>query len=136
MESIKIMVTGKSLNPKFIVSMLIGIIIAQNIFSQIRDHQGKINLETISLFSRFHTLSIHVRDTVTHDSVFHFFVDKLNLPVYYFPVKAGTRKYAGVYAGNLVLEPCGPYTEFEYASDSSPGRRYLYLYKRSRIMWR
>jgi hypothetical protein len=69
-----------------------------------------------SLLLELHTLSIHVRDTITHDSVFHFLVDKLKLPVYYYPIRYGMRKYAGVYAGNLVLEPCGPYSNFSYAS--------------------
>lgn len=68
------------------------------------------------LLTDLHTLSIHVRDTITHDSIFHFLVDKLKLPVYYNPVTYGKQKYAGVYAGNLVLEPCGPYSDFFYAS--------------------
>jgi hypothetical protein len=112
------MKTVKSLKLKFIFLIIIGIIIAQYSFSQSRHSQGYITPESVPLFSRFHTLSIHVRDTVTHDSIFHFLVDKLKLPVYYFPIKAGARKYAGVYAGNLILEPCGPYTNFKYASDS------------------
>jgi hypothetical protein len=69
------------------------------------------------VFSVLHTLSIHVRDTITHDSVFLFLTDKLKLPVYYSPIIYGKRKYAGVYAGNLVLEPCGPYSNFKYASN-------------------
>ena len=47
----------------------------------------------------------------------HFLVYKLKLPVYYYPVKYGKRKWGGVYAGNLVLEPCGPYSDFLYASN-------------------
>jgi hypothetical protein len=74
--------------------------------------------KTMPLISGLHTLSIHVRDTITHDSVFHFLVDKLKLPVYYFPVTYGKRKYVGVFAGNLVLEPCGPYTDYFYGSNN------------------
>lgn len=73
---------------------------------------------TVPLFSGLHTLSVHVRDTVTHDSVFKFLVEKLKLPVYYYPVTYGKRKYVGVYAGNLVLEPCGPYSDYKYGSDN------------------
>lgn len=69
------------------------------------------------VISKLMTLSIHVRDSITHDSVFHFLVDKLKLPVYYYPVGFGKRKYAGAYAGNLILEPCGPYSNFAYASN-------------------
>lgn len=68
------------------------------------------------IISGLHTLSIHVLDTITHDSVFHFLADKLKLPVYYYPLAFGDRKYAGIYAGNLVLEPCGPYSDFVYAT--------------------
>lgn len=69
------------------------------------------------IFSNLHTLSIHIKDLDVHDSVFHFLRDKLQLPVYYNPVSLGMRKYAGIFAGNLVLEPCGPYTHFSYATD-------------------
>lgn len=69
-----------------------------------------------TIFSGLHTLSIHIQDPVNHDSVFHFLTDKLQLPVYYHPLAFGERKYAGVFAGNLVLEPCGPYTQFNYAT--------------------
>ena len=70
------------------------------------------------VISGLHTLSIHVLDTMTHDSVYRFLKDKLSLPVYYTPERYGQRKYAGLYAGNMVLEPCGPYPEIEYATDS------------------
>ena len=80
--------------------------------------QDPVIPKTIPLVSGLHTLSIHVRDTITHDSVFHFLVDRLKLPVYYFPVSYGKRKYAGVYAGNLVLEPCGPYTGYLYSPNN------------------
>jgi len=70
-----------------------------------------------TIFSRLHTLSIHIKDPAIHDSVFHFLKDKLQLPVYYNPENLGKRKYAGIFAGNLVLEPCGPYTQFNYVTD-------------------
>jgi len=69
------------------------------------------------ILSNLHTLSIHIKDPVIHDSVFHFLKDKLKLPVYYNPIALGERRYAGIFAGNLVLEPCGPYTQFSYATD-------------------
>jgi hypothetical protein len=33
-------------------------------------------------------------------------------------VTFGKRKYAGVFAGNIVLEPCGPYSDYKYASNT------------------
>jgi hypothetical protein len=68
------------------------------------------------VISRIAVLSIHVRDTMVHDSVFHFLTDKLGLSVEYYPVIWAGRKYAGVYAGNMYLEPCGPFSNFSYAS--------------------
>lgn len=63
-----------------------------------------------------HTLSIHVKDTITHDSVYQFLLHKLLLPTYYTPVTISGRRYVGVYAGNMVLEPCGPYGNIKYAT--------------------
>lgn len=67
--------------------------------------------------SGLHTLSIHVKDTLSQDSVTRFLRETLGLPVYYTPVTIGKRRYSGLYAGNLVLEPCGPYPNIKYASD-------------------
>ncbi len=78
---------------------------------------GQIKTDS-SLISRVSVLSIHVRDTLVHDSVYHFLNEKLGLSVEYYPVKWSDRKYAGLYAGNMFLEPCGPYTNFRYASDN------------------
>ena len=69
------------------------------------------------IVSGIHTLSIHVRDTISHDSVYQFLVHKLALPIYYTPEVYGFRRYAGIYAGNMVLEPCGPYPDIDYATD-------------------
>ncbi|HET6557591.1 MAG TPA: hypothetical protein VFG54_09780 [Prolixibacteraceae bacterium] len=77
--------------------------------------ETKIHSER-SLFSSLHTLSIHIKDPAVHDSVFLFLKEQLQLPVYYHPLTLGERKYAGIYAGNLVLEPCGPYSNFQYAT--------------------
>ena len=78
---------------------------------------GQIKTDS-SLISRVSVLSIHVRDTLVHDSVYHFLNEKLGLAVEYYPVKWSDRKYAGLYAGNMFLEPCGPYTNFRYASEN------------------
>jgi len=60
---------------------------------------------------------MHTRDTNTVVSIYRFLKDRLKLPVYYTPVTIGARKYAGIYAGNMVLEPCGPYDNRHYATD-------------------
>ncbi len=94
------------------------ILLSQTNFTQTESLRYHAVSRSNPLFSGLNTLSIHVRDTITHDSVFHFLVDKLKLPVYYYPAKSWNRKYAGVYAGNLILEPCGPYSNFSYATNS------------------
>ncbi len=98
---------------------LIGIlIICQFSFAQIENSKDPINLETTPIISGVHTLSVHVRDTISHDSVYQFFLHKLKLPIYYTPVKYGQTRYVGIYSGNMVLEPCGPYQNTVYATDS------------------
>jgi hypothetical protein len=77
----------------------------------------KIDGIVLPVISRVSVLSIHVRDTLVHDSIFHFLTDKLGLSVEYYPVRWNERKYAGVYAGNMFLEPCGPYSNFKYATN-------------------
>jgi hypothetical protein len=59
-------------------------------------------------------LTIHVSDTNIHDGVFRFLTEVLKLPVDYYPEMAGGRRYAAVYAGNMFIEPCGPYENWRY----------------------
>jgi hypothetical protein len=66
------------------------------------------------IVSEVAVLTIHVSDTNTHDAVFHFLTDVLKLPVDYYPVMLGQRRYAAVYAGNMFIEPCGPYSNMRY----------------------
>ena len=73
---------------------------------------------SLSIISRISVLSIHVCDTIVHDSVFHYLTEQIGLPVEYYPLRLGDRKYAGVYTGNMFLEPCGPYVNFRYADDN------------------
>lgn len=96
---------------------LIVIIIFQDSFAQVETFKDPIGLESTPLVSGIHTLSIHVRDTISQDSIYQFFVNKLMLPIYYTPVIYGQKRYAGIYAGNMVIEPCGPYKNIDYATD-------------------
>lgn len=104
---------------KIHILTLLGIInICQFSFAQIETFKDPKSLENVPLVSGVHTLSVHVRDTISHDSVYNFFSDKLLLPVYYTPVMYGPTKYVGIYAGNMVIEPCGPYPNINYATDN------------------
>jgi hypothetical protein len=93
-------------------------IVCQTCIAQ-KPPEGEVsNHELAHQITGLHTLTIHVRDTVTHDSVYQFLVDKLSCPVYYYPVTYGQTRYVGVYAGNMVLEPCGPYPNNKYATQN------------------
>jgi hypothetical protein len=99
----------------FNVLLTVGLIIGwQNTNSQV----AKESKEAFSppILSKIALLSIHVSSIAIHDSVFHFLTDKLGLSVKYYPEMMAERRYAAVYAGNLYLEPCGPFTNFTYAS--------------------
>jgi hypothetical protein len=72
---------------------------------------GETNTPLVSAVA---ILTIHVSDTNVHEKVFRFLTDVLKLPVDYDPVRAGQRRYAAVYAGNLFIEPCGPYSNIPY----------------------
>ena len=67
-----------------------------------------------SMISAVAVLTIHVSDTNVHQSVFQFLTDVLKLPVEYGPEQLGQRRYAAVYAGNMFIEPCGPFSNMEY----------------------
>ncbi len=94
------------------------LIICSSLAGQIDQIQSSPTVISAPLIKGLHTLSIHVRDTITHDSVFKFLINQLMLPVYYHPVKYRQTRYVGVYAGNMVLEPCGPYSYINYAMDN------------------
>lgn len=97
--------------------VLIGLIgICQSHSAQISTNNNPANPAAPEV-SGIHTLSIHVKDTISHDSVYQFLLHKLLLPTYYTPVMIAGRRYVGVYAGNMVLEPCGPYGNINYATD-------------------
>jgi hypothetical protein len=66
------------------------------------------------ILSSVSVLTIHVSDTNTHEKVFRLLVDVLRLPIDYGPEIHGGRRYAAVYAGNLFIEPCGPFVGNRY----------------------
>lgn len=102
----------------YYLTLSVIIIICQCSFAQIKTLKDSLNLESKPIITGVHTLSIHVKDTISQDSVYQFFLHKLMLPIYYTPLKYGQTKYAGIYAGNMVLEPCGPYHNIDYATDN------------------
>jgi hypothetical protein len=68
------------------------------------------------VITKLHTVSIHVKDHQVHEGVYRFLREDLQLPQVYELVTQGGRRYVGLWAGNLVLEPCGPYANITYAT--------------------
>ena len=73
------------------------------------------------VITKLHTISIHVKDHQIHEDVYCFLREDLQLPLVYEPVIHGERRYVGLWAGNLVLEPCGPYGNIAYATPNFQG---------------
>jgi len=74
------------------------------------------------VFSRIHTVSIHVKDCCTFNDVFDFLNDEMMLPKnwgqkWIHETKA-KRMYASFWAGNVCIEPCGPYDTDDFESDA------------------
>ncbi len=65
------------------------------------------------IVSDLHTISIHVDSPETFNSLLSFFEKELKWPLIYgkpwTPAQTRRRSYAGIWVGNVVLEPCGPY---------------------------
>jgi hypothetical protein len=63
--------------------------------------------------SSLHTVSVHIDSPETYNALYRFFEKDLQWPVIYGKPwtsdRQGRRSYAGIWAGNVVLEICGPY---------------------------
>lgn len=74
------------------------------------------------VFSRIHTVSIHVRDLETFNEAFHLLSEDLKLPKKWgqkwTPQHEAERMYAGFWAGNMCIEPCGPYDTDRFEGES------------------
>jgi len=76
----------------------------------------QVTAQPTPLVTKLHTVSIHVKDHQVHEAVTRFLREDLQLPLVYEPVTYGVRRYVGLWAGNLVLEPYGPYSNIAYAT--------------------
>ncbi len=74
------------------------------------------------VFSRIHTVSIHVRDFQTFNSAFRLLNDDMKLPKKWgqewTPETKAKKMYAGFWAGNMCIETCGPYETDEFEDDT------------------
>ena len=75
-----------------------------------------------SPFSRLHTISIHVKDLETFNAAFQLLNEDLKLPKKWGqewqPEQDVKRMYAGFWAGNMCIEPCGPYDTDRFEGES------------------
>lgn len=78
--------------------------------------QGQAAPSATPVSTKIHTVSIHVKDLQVHQAVDRFLREDLQLPLVYEPATVAQRRYVGLWAGNLVLEPCGPFTNIAYST--------------------
>ncbi len=71
------------------------------------------------IVSSLHTVSVHIDSPETYNELYRFFEKDLQWPVIYgkpwTPDRQGQRNYAGIWAGNVVVEVCGPYAGETFA---------------------
>jgi hypothetical protein len=74
----------------------------------------------VPVVSRIHTVSIHFREFEVHNLLFNLLANDFQMPVVFgelwAPEKGGRRIYSRVWAGNINLEPCGPFDNIAYAT--------------------
>jgi hypothetical protein len=61
------------------------------------------------IVSRPYWITVNVRNDETFTMLYEFFKDELQFPVYFHPEKWGHARYTAIYAGNVMLEICGPF---------------------------
>lgn len=76
---------------------------------------------SVPVVSRIHTVSIHFKEFEVHNCLFNLLAVDLQLPVVFgepwAPDKGRRRIYSRVWAGNVNLEPCGPFNNISYATE-------------------
>ena len=74
------------------------------------------------VFSKIHTVSIHVKDVQTFNTVYDLLGNDLGLPKNWgqkwTPGTEEKRMYAAFWAGNMCIEPCGPYDTDDFESNA------------------
>ena len=58
------------------LTLCVTIVFSQGAFAQTKTIDNPVNQGSQYIISGVHTLSVHVRDTVSHDSVYRFFLQK------------------------------------------------------------
>ena len=80
----------------------------------------EINNDTAShepVISYIYWITMHAREPEIYDSLYQFFVHDLQLPQLFDTETYGSARYFTIRAGNVILEPCGP---FEFHPDFGP----------------
>jgi len=70
--------------------------------------------EPAPVVARVHWITLHARTPEAFDSLYALLSRDLRLPVYFQPEQHGSRRYATVLAGNVILEACGPFPDGPY----------------------
>ena len=59
--------------------------------------------------SHVYWITLHAREAEIYDSLHQLFVTDLQIPQFFDTETYGTRKYFTIRAGNVIIEPCGPF---------------------------
>lgn len=61
------------------------------------------------IVSHVYWITIHAREAHIYDSLYRFFVTNLQIPQLFDTETYGSTRYFAIRAGNVILEPCGPF---------------------------
>ncbi len=89
-------------------------LIAVTFFPGCQNIPGSINAppntkSSTPIVSKAHWITVHIRNDETFTSLYTFFKDDLQFPVFFHPEKWGSARYTAILAGNVIFEICGPY---------------------------
>lgn len=77
----------------------------------IPDAEGRIN-DTCNhqpVVSHVYWITLHAREADIYDSLYQLFVVDLQIPQLFDTETYGSKRYFAIRAGNVILEPCGPF---------------------------
>jgi len=78
--------------------------------------------KSIPVISRVQWITVHVRTQEAFQSLYQFFNDDLQFPVFFHPEKWGNASYTAIWAQDVVFEICGPFPDSPYSDEDVMAR--------------
>lgn len=73
--------------------------------------------QQLPVVSHVYWITLHAREVSVYDSLHRLFIEELQIPYLFDTETYGSRRYFAIHAGNVILEPCGP---FEFHESFGP----------------